>query len=86
MKTGKLLYNARNALGLTMVEVAKRLGFKSHHMVYQIEHGKKKLPESKIEAISSILKISTDEIKTAMVFDYDKKLRSKNESIKTGNK
>ncbi len=68
---GAWFQNKRQSLGLTQLDVSKRLGYDYYTFVAQIESGKGKLPEEHYETVAKLFKMSPQDFaKKQLVFYF----------------
>lgn len=75
-RTGKLIKDRRESLGLTQQEMSKMLGFECRNaqVVSNIERLKCGVPPKHIVRLADVLHISSDQIIEAMTIDYRESL------------
>lgn len=77
MTPGQLIKKHREKLGMTQLELARKLGYEIPQFCSLMENGHSKVPVDICKKIIRILKIDRDILKISMLNEYSKILDSK---------
>lgn len=81
--TGFYIKLHRERIGLTQIEVAKALGFKTAQYISNIERDLADLPPMHIRTMSKLLGISAEILYTALEHEASRRIRGQNGRRKT---
>lgn len=84
-KQGKLLRDSRDALGLSMADIARilnphieRISYPETQLISNWERGKQAVSSHKVRAVANAYGITMDELLSAMATDYIERIKGEN--------